>query len=237
MRGMYCVGFGEPARRCAVRAIESFKRHMPGVEVAFAGVQRLGPEDVFIKTPDSDIGGRRAKLLAYRNTPERWKSVLYLDADTETVADVGFLYRVVEDGWELAICRNPAHYHTVRRMERPDNKVEVAETLSVLGSDELIQYNGGVFAFHRSERVQKFFDTWLAEWERWGARDQAALLRALWAVPLRVYLLGSEWNTVTRYLPREASAGILHYPTEARRWEGSVHGRIDSDAAWEKVSR
>ncbi len=42
---------------------------------------------------------------------------------------------------------------------------------------------------------------------------------------------------MTRYDPAERSAGILHYPQTARRWEGLIQGRADERAAWNKVRR
>jgi hypothetical protein len=75
------------------------------------------------------------------------------------------------------------------------------------------------------------------EWNRHGKRDQAALLRALWRVPVRLAVLGNEWNTVTRYYEPEMSAGILHHPMTARRWEGVIHGRLDSTEAWRMVKK
>lgn len=233
--GVYYVAYGSAARTCAVTALKSWKQHMPDYPIALASTAPLGLETHFIPAPDQDIGARKVKLQAYDLTPQDWQAVLYLDADTELVNSVQFLFDVLEDGWELVICRNPDKYHTTRRMHRPDNLEEVNATLETLGYSDLIQWNGGVFGFRRCPRVKLFFNTWIEEWERWGGRDQAALLRALWRVPLRVYTLGNEWNTVTRYMRPEQTAGILHYPTTARRWSGRINGRLDSEAAWKAV--
>jgi hypothetical protein len=89
-----------------------------------------------------------------------------------------------------------------------------------------------MMAFRRGERVKAFFDAWLAEWEVHGQRDQGPLVRALYTHPLRVWTLGSQWNTFTRYLPIAQSAGLVHYPGKARRWRGMIPGRTDSKEAW-----
>jgi len=94
-----------------------------------------------------------------------------------------------------------------------------------------------VFAFSRNERTLAFFHSWYEEWNRFGKRDQAALLRALWKHPLKLYVLGNEWNTIVRYANKESSAGILHYPMTARRWRGKVVDRSDSKEAWQAVAR
>lgn len=235
--GVYYVAFGAPARTCAERALSAWRGHMPGVPAALVGATPLGREDVFIEQPDADIGGRIAKISIDDLAPLEWEYVLYMDADTEVTADVSFLFQVLADGWELVICKNPSRFHIMSNAYRPDNHDEIDETVAFMGGGELMQLNGGVFGYRRNERTKRFFKRWRAEWERYGKRDQAALLRALYAEPLRVLVLGNEWNTVTRYDPPERSAGVLHYPMEARRYSGRTQGRLDSDEAWALVRR
>lgn len=234
-RGVYYVAYGKPARRRAKHAMETFKAYMPGVEVALASTEPLDVEDIFIKHPDVDIGARCVKTKIDDLAPADWAYVMYLDADTEVVADISFLYEVLEDGWDMVICKNPVRFHVIENMVRPDNEDECRKTYKKLSSKELIQYNGGVFAFRRNERTAAFFRAWHKEWQRWGKRDQAALLRALWDHPLRLYVLTNVWNTFPTYMPKSITAGILHYPQTARRWEGVVHGRSDGKEAWKAV--
>ena len=234
-RGMYCVGFRGPARDCAQKLIGTFRKHMPGVPVAFVGVEPLGVEDQFVQCPDVDIGGRHGKLKIDELAPPDWARVLYLDADTELIAPIDFLWAVLEDGWDFVICTNPGKYHLARNMVRPDNRDECEKTYNILGSDEIMQLNGGVFAYQRNERTRAFFTAWYEEWHKYGKRDQAAMLRALWRVPLKTLVLTNVWNTVPDYDARENCAGIMHYPMRARSWRGLVHGRSDSEEAWKKV--
>lgn len=234
-RGVFYVAYGAPARKYVQTAITTFKAHMPDVPAALVSDEPLGPEDLFIEHPDVDIGGRCAKTKIWDLAPAEWDFVLYLDADTEIIADIGFLYRVLEDGWDFVICKNPARFHTIKNMVRPDNADECNVTYRKLGSKELLQLNGGVFAFRRNERTRAFFHAWHEEWQRWGKRDQAALLRALWDHPLRMFILTNHWNTVVRYDPANISAGILHFPQRVRRWEGLIHGRADDANAWKMV--
>ena len=116
--------------------------------------------------------------------------------------------------------------------ERKNNKQETEETAQAIKTWRALQFNGGVWAFARNERVQRFFQRWQQEWERHAQRDQGALLRALYADPLRVWLLGNEWNTFPKYSKGVTTAGLMHYPGDARRWSGMIPGRIDSPAAW-----
>jgi hypothetical protein len=85
--------------------------------------------------------------------------------------------------------------------------------------------------------VKRFFARWLKGWDKYAGRDQGALIRAMYTGPLRVYLLGNEWNTFPKYTKGITTAGLYHYPGRARRWEGLINGRIDSETAWAAVER
>ncbi len=234
-RGIYIVAFGEPSRACAVRLMKSIRKHMPDIPIALCAAKPLGIEDVFIKQPDSDVGGRRAKLRAYELSPAEWESVLYLDADTEVIAPVYEFFEWVEDGWEFVICKDPHLMDTMHAFQRRNNTAELAETEKSLTTLHMLQINGGVWAFRRNERVAAFFRRWQAEWEKHAQRDQGALVRAMYADPLKVWWLGNEWNCFPKYTRGITSAGIMHYPGEARRWTGMIPGRIDSPEAWRMV--
>lgn len=234
--GIYVVAYGEEARACAERCLRSCAQHMPGVPTALVSDRPLGLETHFIQEADYDVGARRAKLKIDELAPADWKYVLYLDADTELTAPIPLLFELLQDGYEFVICTNPERFHTTRNMKRPDNHEEVERTYAVMGYDDMVQFNGGVFAFRRNDQTAAFFRRWISEWMQEAKRDQAALLRALWAHPLRLYLLGNEWNTSTRYLPPERTAGILHHQTEARRAQGIIWHRGDSDEAFAKVA-
>ena len=231
-RGIYTVAFGEPAKQAARELIATIRQHMPDIPIALAGAEPLGCEDIFIKQPDSDVGARRAKIRMYDLAPAEWDTVLYLDADTEVIAPIYPLFEWAEDGWELVITKDPHTVDTMQSYERRNNAGDMADTKRTLGSLDSLQLAGGMMCFRRGERVKAFFDAWLAEWEVHGQRDQGPLVRALYTHPLRVWTLGSQWNTFTRYLPIAESAGLVHYPGKARRWRGMIPGRTDSKEAW-----
>lgn len=236
-RGIYTVAFGAPARAAALDLIATIRTHMPDIPIAVAAETPLGVEDVHIQQPDSDIGARRAKLRMYELTPAEWDSVLYMDADTELVAPLYPYFEWVEDGWELVITKDPHTVDTLESYARPNNAEDMASTKRSLGSLDSLQLAGGVMSFGRSARTRAFFEAWLAEFEVHCQRDQGPLVRALYKHPLRVWVLGSQWNTFPRYLPVTQSAGLIHYPGKARRWKGIVQGRTDSPAAWKMVSQ
>ncbi len=236
-RGIYCVAFGDPARTCALRLMNSIKKHMPDIPIALCSDRKIGPEDLLIVEPDSDVGGRRAKLKVYELTPAEWEAVLYLDADTEVVAPIYRFFEWIEDGWELVICKDPHLMDTMHSFERRYNKRELAEVQEAVSTLHTLQLNGGVWAFGRSKRIAAFFRRWQVGWERYAQRDQGALIRALYADPLKVLVLGNEWNTFPKYTKGIRTAGLMHYPGDARRWRGMIPGRIDSPTAWRMVRR
>jgi len=239
--GIYCVAYGRPARICADRLIKSCKKYIPAIPVAFAGVEPMNAgEDIFINQPDIDVGGRFAKLQVNNLAPKEWQYILYLDADTEIVsADMTFLFKILQDGWEFVITKD--YMATIQKMRRPDNGAEIKQTFQLLGDDQLMSFNGGVFAFRRNAQTKKFFDCWISEWnDKWARRDQAALLRALWRYPLKTFVLGHEFNSVPHYFDPKETAGILHWATKARRWGSRgklIPHRLDDPRAWDYVNK
>ena len=92
-----------------------------------------------------------------------------------------------------------------------------------------------MMAFQRCAATKRFFKAWQTEWQRFGKRDQGALLRALYKNPLRLYLLTNHWNASDRYPDIDGEVAIWHHNTKARRWGGLIRGRIDSPEAWAAV--
>lgn len=234
--GVYYVAFGDPARACAERAIASLRRHMPGLACALVSDRPLDAgEDIFIAQDDSDIGARGPKTRIYDLAPADWEYVLYLDADTELVAPINTLFDILADGWDLVFCPNPTKYVLASAMRRPDNQDECDATFAEIGTDHIVQFNGGVFGFRRSPATAAFCRGWHEEWLVYGKRDQAALDRVIFRSPLRIWVLSSEFNRVDRYDAPTARTAIVHHPTTARRHVGIVRGRLDSPEAWMSI--
>jgi hypothetical protein len=236
-RGIYCVAFGAPARRCAERMMSTAREWLPEIPICLAGAEPIGIEDVFVELTDSDVGGRRAKLRAYELAPAEWEAVLYLDVDTEVCGDIRFYFQLIENGWEFVVAKDPHLMDTMHAFRRANNAAEVAETFEEIHTLHTLQLNGGAWAFGRNERIAVFFERWQMEWEKHAQRDQGALIRAMYADPLKLYLLGNEWNTFEKYSRGIETAGLRHYPGRARRWKGMIPGRIDSEVAWGMVEQ
>lgn len=236
-RGIYMVAMGDPARQAALELIATIRKHMPDVPIAVCAVKPLGVEDVHVQREDTDVGARRAKILMYDLAPAEWETVLYMDADTEVIAPIYPFFEWAEDGWDLVITKDPHLVDTMESYARANNGADMESIQRAIKTLNALQLAGGVMAFRRGERVKKFFDAWLAEWEVFAQRDQGPLIRALYANPVKVWLLGSQWNTFLLYMPRTQSAGLLHFPGKARRWRGMIPGRTDGDKAWQMVKQ
>jgi hypothetical protein len=126
---------------------------------------------------------------------------------------------------------------TLHSFQRKNNLLELQQVEDAVGTLYALQFNGGVWAFRRCPAMQRFFERWRREWEVHAQRDQGALIRALYMEPIKIWVLGNEWNKFPKYTPNVETAGVMHYPGDARRWEGKLPGRIDSPAAWEIVRK
>ena len=229
--GIYVVAYGPPARRCAEKLIASVRRHLPGIPVAVASEMPLAAADVHVAAPDADLGGRTAKTRMWELAPQEWERVLYLDADIELTADVSFLFEALAAGWEMVCTKDTDGYDLIHSLFRRDSQ-EHELGMAALGSDRALQLAGGVVAFRRTENVRRFLAAWYEEWHRLARRDQGAMIRALYAHPIRLLVLGSEWNSFEGIF-KGRSAGVLHHRGgPARRIHRWSPGRLDDPAAW-----
>lgn len=235
--GACVIAYGAPARDCALTMLQSWKNQMSDYPIALISDAPLGIEDIFIEHPDTDIGARSVKTNLYALAPQEWKHVLYLDADTEIVSNVSVLFEWLSTGWEFLICLNPKQYASIEKGLRPDNREETALTIEQVGSGEIVQFNGGVFGFRRCAAAKRLMQGWYEEWGIYRQRDQQALMRSLHKHPIKYLLLGSHFNTVTRFVDPNITAGILHHPLGARRWTGVIHAALDSEEAWSRVNK
>lgn len=233
--GVFLVAYGGPSRDCAATCIQSIKQHTD-LPVCLVSTDPLDGADVFVQVDEADIGARSQKTRIYDLAPSDWQVVIYLDADTELLQTVQPLVDVLMDGWDVVFCPNPGKYVLAQEMVRPDNKDECKLTFAAMGTGQVIQLNGGVFGFRRGPAAAGFFRRWHAEWERWGKRDQAALDRALYADPIKVWLMSTHYNRVDRYEDPTDLTVVVHHPTRARRWTGLLHGHTTAADYANKVA-
>ncbi len=198
-RGVVYVAYGHPARLAAQESIASLREHNQqriSMEVQAVG-EFVEGADFQTACERRDRGGRWAKVNL--DTLSLFDDTLYLDADTRVCGSVMGLFDMLADGWEMVIA--PSMYQGSDCLWHVDD-AEREATFALYACEPLLQLQAGVMAFRKGERVSEFFEAWRREWLHFNNQDQAALLRALYHVPLRVWLLGRPWNggTVVEHL-------------------------------------
>jgi hypothetical protein len=186
--GVVYVVYGEAAYREAVQSIAALRRWHDW-PVAVIG-DRV-PGTMHLALPRRDMGGRWAKLNLDRLAPQSWRHILYLDADTRVNGDIAAGFRILDDGWALAAAYSRNQGQDL--MWHVGVEERAATTLQI-GNPHPLQIQAGVLFIRRCPQVTALFAAWREEWNRWADQDQAALLRALWRVPVRLWLLSPVWN-------------------------------------------
>jgi hypothetical protein len=185
--GVCFVAYGAAARKECQQAIRALRRHhdWPITVVAEGPIE--GVRHVY--APRLDPGARLAKLNL--DTVSPYDHTLYMDADTRTKGDLSAGFAVLADGWDIALAPSPRQDgDALGNCPEADREA----TWAALGARHVLALQAGVMFWRRCEAVSRLFAAWREEWRRFRQMDQAALLRALWRAPVRVWILGSEWN-------------------------------------------
>lgn len=140
--------------------------------------------DIVRRFDEPGWGARWAKLNQDQFAP--WDRWLYLDADTRVKGDLSVGFNILDDGWDLAITMSKHQQSNWLWMASDEERAETQRTM--------LSLQGGVFFVQRNGRTKTFFEAWRAEWQRYTHIDQAALLRALREYPVKVWLLGRDYN-------------------------------------------
>ena len=181
------VAYGDSARQECAKAIYSLRQHHDWPVTVMAEGPIEGAAHVY--APRLDPGVRLVKLNMDTLSP--YESTLYLDADTRVRGDLSAGFGVLADGWEMAIAPSPRqHGDALGNCSERDRDA----TWETYGTRWLLALQGGVMFWRRCEAMSRLFAAWREEWARFRQMDQAALLRALWQVPVRLWLLGHDWN-------------------------------------------
>jgi len=185
------VAYGEPARREAAASIASLRRRhdWPVAVIADRPLPVPDVQHLPLAAAEMDAGARWAKLQLDRLSP--FAQTLYLDADTRICGDLSAGFAILEDGWDMALTTSSRQGDDVLGNCTPGER---AATFEALGTPDLLGLQAGVFFVRRCPATVALFAAWQREWQRHRDQDQAALLRALWQVPVRMYVLGREYN-------------------------------------------
>jgi len=181
--GVVCVAYGDKALAEAEAMVASLREHHDWPVLAIADGAVPGA-DVIYRFGEPGWGARWAKLNQDRFAP--WDRWLYLDADTRVRGDLSAGFGILDDGWDLAIT---ASRHQESQWLWMASEEERAETDRMM-----LSLQGGAFFVRKSGRTAAFFEAWREEWTRFAHVDQAALVRAVRACPVRLWLLSGAWN-------------------------------------------
>jgi len=187
VRGAIYIAYGKAAEREAKASIETLQYYHPTLHVRVIG-ERIVPGTRHSYMAQEDAGGRWAKVNLDKLSP--CETTLYIDADTRIRGDLSRGFDIIDDGWDMAI--------TASKNQETDwlwhvGDADRAATSRTLGH-QAIQLQGGLFFFARNAGVTAFFEQWRREWRKFENQDQGAMLRALHKRPLKVWLLGRDYN-------------------------------------------
>lgn len=196
-RGVAWIGVGDKAYTHALRCYNEFMLRHAGIagmvltdRARVGGLRpnfvRVVPNEV--PTDEYPAHARAIKTRILDHAP--YDQVLHMDADTWVYGDFTPGFDILDDGFDFVIVpstnqENQIFWH-VGEVERFRMKED-------MGVDPL-QLQGGMWFVARNERTLAFFAAWNEEWAKWRGKDQAALVRALFRAPMRVWLLGHPWN-------------------------------------------
>jgi Glycosyl transferase family 8 len=146
---------------------------------------------------------------------------LFLDADAIPVGDISGIWALLGDG-DMAMAadahRSIGEAVTMNRLrerwkEEWGDEYRLMVRLGLAGQP---YFNSGVILFRRTDAVARLFDAWHQEWQRYGKRDQMALVRAVALTATRVRVLPQAWNCQPRHFAsirdaQKAGIRILHF--------------------------
>jgi hypothetical protein len=193
-KGAIWIAFGNPSLREAMKAIQEYQAILPSATAApvaliceamtpLRNVQHVIREDI-------SWGARQTKVMLDLITP--YNHTLYMDADTRVKSSAilrGF--KMLEAGWDLIMA--PSHRQGSDVFGHIDQEERIY-TFNRLSNIQAIQFQAGVMWFSNSTQVASLFDAWREEWNVFKRHDQAALARAIDRVPIKIWVLGSDWN-------------------------------------------
>ena len=146
---------------------------------------------------------------------------LFLDADAVPVSDISSIWALLDDG-DIAMAadiqRSVGEAITMnwRRDRWKEEWGDEYRLMIRLGLADHPYFNSGVILFRRTGAVAGLFDAWHEEWQRYGTRDQMALVRAAALTATRVGVLPQAWNCQPRHFAsirdaQKADVRILHF--------------------------
>ena len=191
-RGVCYIAYGHSSLREVRRAIDSLKEQHTKLRIALICEKPTIMRGVYhIPYEDHTFGARGVKVMLDELSP--FDQTLYLDADTKVRSDAVLKgFKILDAGWDLVIAPSANQGHLLFAHIDPDERKYTWEQIT---NPFPLQLQAGVMWFSKSDRILKFFDAWRDEWNKFKQHDQAAMVRALQQHPLRIWILGQDWNS------------------------------------------
>jgi len=184
--GVVYVAFGDNAQRVMKDSLQTLRK-------VSSFPTFIVDENTFTGNPG--FGARWAKLNIDKLVPKDWKYVLYLDADTMIRAPIDKGFEILQGGnWDMTLTMSINQGgESLRHLDEEERLY----TQRAVSERFPLQLQLGVFYFNR-ETCKEFFENWRKEWQRYKTQDQGAFLRALYKSPIKLWLLGRQYNTPYR---------------------------------------
>lgn len=204
--GVIYVATGKRYIKSAIKSARSLRRHSSGIKIhLFANWKECGLDfsnncEPFTSIESVEQVKYHQKVDCMRRTP--FDRTIFIDADTRIVADIYSVFTLL-DRFDIAMT------HAPERVKRIKNwKVNIPDCFP--------EFNSGVLAYKKSDKVFELLEKWQNDYHEARSRnDQMTLREALWLSDLRIATLPPEYNIRSlKYLfiwsKREARNKILH---------------------------
>lgn len=207
----------------AMQSIASLRVHMPDAPVAIVTRRELFREDPLVTDWVAIEQARKGPIVKTDARLVPYERVVFLDADTLIIADLGGLFGLLEK-FDFACAHEPNGH--------PEYGIGSGVP------EAFLEPNTGVFAFRKTPAVMGFFDTWIAEYDRLHAdrgvaNDQPSARIALWkSDSIRHLALAREYNLITHAnCSVSGPIAVIHDRSEERhRLARTVNQRIEARA-------
>lgn len=180
-KGVVFVATGQKHFLQALDSAESVKRAMPGLPICIFSDRNSESLDglaTLIRVKASG-NGYRDKIQGLIRTPFEYS--LFLDTDTAVCSPVEELFEIL-GSFELAVAHSSHRTHW--------NFEEIPASFS--------EFNTGVLAYRKSNTINGFLRTWLAEFDKGCLQghphDQPSFRKALYLSKVRYATLPREYN-------------------------------------------
>ena len=214
-RGVVYVATGENHLRAAIRSAQSVCKRCPDLLIhLFADAKpekfMAGAPSPFHSCAGIENPHPRSKVDCLFHSP--YDETLYLDADTEVVADIREVFILLEK-FDMALA-----HHAIRNTPTFSWKRELPPSFP--------EFNSGVILFRKNPGVIGLLQAWSQAYHEAGfGPDQITLRELLWESNLKLALLPPEYNTLMLKYPLiwrkgEAIPKIRHFRKyyEGRLW-------------------